>query len=236
MDIKNKNVLVTGGALRIGQALCKAFAEAGANVVIHCNKSADAARKLLGELGGSGKHRLVCCDFANPDDVSALLEQSGHVDILINNASIYQPDPLISENADRTRAHFEVNFFAPLMLMKKFHEQLNGNSGCIINFLDQDVAKVSGSRGSYSLSRKALRDATLSAALEMAPRVRVNAVAPGPVLPPVGMEHSMMEQTLKEVPLARPVDLRDLAQACIFLAENESITGQILYVDCGQHL
>ena len=236
MDMKNKNVLITGGALRIGRALCRAFAEAGANVIIHCNKSADAASDLMNELGGGGKHRIVCCDLARPDDVSALISQAGHIDVLINNASIFHPEPLTSENADRIRAHFEVNFFAPLMLMKKFHEQLNGASGCIINFLDQDVAKVSGRSGSYSLSRKALRDATLSAALQMAPRVRVNAVAPGPVLPPVGMEDSRMEQTLKNVPLARPVDLRDLTQACIFLAENESITGQILYVDCGQHL
>lgn len=236
MDIKNKNVLVTGGALRIGQALCKAFAAAGANVIIHCNQSADAARKLLNELGGGGKHRVVCCDFARRDDVAALIGLAGRLDILINNASIYQPEPLISENPDQVRAHFEINFFAPLMLMKKFYEQLNGGSGCIINFLDQDVAKASAVRGSYSLSRKALRDATLSAALEMAPQVRVNAIAPGPVLPPVGMESSSMQQTLKEVPLARPVDLRDLTQACIFLAENESITGQILYVDCGQHL
>jgi NAD(P)-dependent dehydrogenase (short-subunit alcohol dehydrogenase family) len=236
MDIKNKNVLVTGGALRIGRALCEAFAEAGANVIIHCNKSAAAAGKLPGELGGGGKHRIVCCDLARPDDVSALTGQTGRIDILINNASIFEPEPLTTENADGIRAHFEVNFFAPLMLMKKFQEQLNGDSGCIINFLDQDVASVSRRSGSYSLSRKALRDATLSAALQMAPLVRVNAIAPGPVLPPVGMEHSRMEQTLKNVPLARPVDLRDLTQACIFLTENESITGQILYVDCGQHL
>ena len=236
MDIKNKNVLITGGALRIGQALCKAFAEAGANVIIHFNKSADAALRLSGELGGGGKHRTVCCDFASPEDVASLCSRAGRIDILINSASIFQPEPLTSENADGIRAHFEVNFFAPLMLMKNFREQLNGDSGCIINFLDQDVAKVSSGSGSYSLSRTALRDATLSAALQMAPQVRVNGVAPGPVLPPVGMEHSRMEQTLKNVPLGRPVDLRDLTRACIFLAENESITGQILYVDCGQHL
>ncbi len=236
MKIKNKNVLVTGGALRIGRELCKAFAEAGANVIIHYNKSATDARNLRHDLGGGDKHRTLCCDLARQDDVSALAEQAGHIDILINNASIYQPEPLIAENAGQIRAHFEVNFFAPVMLMKMFHAQLNGGQGCIINFLDQDVAQVSRVSGSYSLSRKALRDATLSAALQMAPQVRVNAIAPGPVLPPAGMEHSKMEQTLKEVPLARPVDLLDLTRACIFLAENESITGQILYVDCGQHL
>ena len=103
MDIKNKNVLITGGALRIGQALCKAFAEAGANVIIHFNKSADAALRLSGELGGGGKHRTVCCDFASPEDVASLCSRTGRIDILINSASIFQPEPLTSENADGIR-------------------------------------------------------------------------------------------------------------------------------------
>ena len=236
MDIKNKNVLITGGALRIGKALCIAFAEAGANVTIHCNKSETAAEKLLSELGGGGKHRIVRCDLACPEAVAALFDSAGPIDILVNNASMFQPEPLPVESAEQFRRHFEVNFFAPVTLMKKFHGQLNGKPGCIINFLDQDVAKVSSRSGSYSLSRKALRDATLSAALQMAPQVRVNAIAPGPVMPPPGMEGSKMEQILKEVPLLRPVDLRDLTLACIFLAANESITGEILFVDCGQHL
>jgi NAD(P)-dependent dehydrogenase (short-subunit alcohol dehydrogenase family) len=236
MDIKNKNVLITGGSLRIGRELCLAFAGAGANVIIHCNKSEEAARKLADELGGGGKHRIVRCNLACPEEVAALLDSAGSVDVLINNASMFKPELSTAESAELLRTHFEVNFFAPLTLMKKFQAQLNGKPGCIINFLDQDVAKVSKRSGGYSLSRKALRDATLSAALQMAPQVRVNAIAPGPVLPPVGMEDSKMEQTLKEVPLLRPVDLRDLTLACIFLAENESITGEILFVDCGQHL
>ena len=118
------------------------------------------------------------------------------------------------------------------------HEFYNScpDGACIINMLDQEVESSTGRGGGYSISKKALRDATCEAAKDFAPKVRVNGIAPGPVMPPPGMEDSTMAKTLKQVPLGRPVRLTDLMETAQFLVNNESITGAVIHVDCGQHL
>jgi pteridine reductase len=231
MDINGKKILITGGALRVGEALCRGLAAAGADIVIHCNRSRDAAASLAQELDAT----VMQCDFSNADNAIGIFDEIGPVDVLINNASVFEASSIQSETLAHCREQFEINFFAPLVLMREFYNScLDG--GCIINFLDQEVALSTGRGGGYSLSKKTLRDATLEAAKDFAPRVRVNGIAPGPVLPPPGMEASKMAKTLREVPLARPVALDDLVDAAQFLIRNESVTGTILYVDCGQHL
>jgi pteridine reductase len=222
MNIIGKRVLLTGGALRIGRAICIAFAEAGAEVIIHCNKSLEQAQELLNALPGSG-HQVIQCDLNSPEK---LLDKCGQIDILINNASVYR---LPKEEEEQ---YMKINYAAPMSLMKQFTAQ-NLDEGCIINFLD---AKENYSSDPYSISKQALRDATLEAALKFAPKIRVNAIAPGPVLPPVDINGLGMQEILKEVPMARQVPLNDITDACLFLIKNESLTGQIIYVDGGQHL
>jgi len=221
MDIEGKRVLVTGGALRIGRALCIAFSEAGAQIVIHCNKSIEQAKELLSTLPGSD-HQIVQCDLNSPDK---LLDRCGKIDILINNASVYRlPKELEAQ-------YMQINYAAPFSLMKQFAAQGLEN-GCIINFLD---ANENGT-DSYSKSKQCLYDITLETALKFAPKIRVNAIAPGPVLPPVGLKGPGMQEILKKVPMGRQVSLKDITDACLFLAKNESLTGQVIYVDGGQHL
>jgi len=220
MNIDGKRVFVTGGALRIGRALCIAFAESGAQVVIHCNKSITQAKELLNTLPGSG-HKIIQCDLNSPDK---LLDGCGQIDILINNASVYK----IADDSEYMR----VNFHAPVSLMKQFAAQ-NLDDGCIINFLD---AKENGIKDYYLKSKLALREETLTAALKYAPKIRVNAIAPGPVLPPVDLKGPGMQEILKEVPMGKQVSLKDISNACLFLVQNNSLTGQIIYVDGGQHL
>ncbi len=236
MNIGGKSVLVTGAAMRVGAEIVRAFAEKEGRVVIHCRNSRAAALELLGTLPHPERHRIVTADLAVPGEAEELFAECGPVDILVNNASLYRPDELASGDELGDREHFEVNFWSPLALMRAFARQTL-TAGAIVNILDQEVVRTTPAGGIYALSRRALADATLELARELAFRnIRVNAVAPGPVLPPAGLENSKMEKTLKSVPLNRKVGMGDLTEAVLFLAANDSITGQILCVDCGQHL
>ena len=230
MQIEGKKVLITGGAVRIGRALCQAFAEAGAQVIIHYNSSAREAHELRHNLPGYG-HQVTKCNLGSPEDTANFFRRCEKVDILINNAAVYYLD----KDDGRAEEQMQVNYLSPLSLMKQFFSQ-KLEAGCIINFLDQEIARKTGTANSYLLSKRALRDATLDMALEAAPKIRVNAIAPGPVLPPVGLNAPGMQKVLAEVPLGRQIPLQDICGACLFLVKNESLTGQILYVDGGQHL
>ncbi|MDD5727330.1 MAG: SDR family oxidoreductase [Victivallales bacterium] len=230
MDIKGKRVLVTGGAVRIGRALCQACAEAGAQVVIHCHKSVVQAEELRNLFPGSG-HEIVQCNLNSPAETAGLLEKCGHIDILINNAAVYY----LAAGDAAAEEQMQVNYFAPVSLMEQFAAQ-KPPGGCIINFLDQEVAGETEAANPYLYSKLALRDATLTAALAGAPGFRVNAIAPGPALPPVGLKGPGMEKILKKVPMGKQIPLRDITGACLFLIRNDSLTGQIIYVDGGQHL
>jgi NAD(P)-dependent dehydrogenase (short-subunit alcohol dehydrogenase family) len=230
MQIKGKKVLITGGAVRIGRALCETFAEAGSQVIIHYRRSASQAEELRNMLPGEG-HQIVECDLNYPKDTAELLKNCGKVDILINNASVYYLD----KDDANAKEQMQVNYFSPLSLMKQFAAQ-DLEEGCVINFLDQEVGKDSEPKSSYSRSKVALKDATLAMALKEAPEIRVNAIAPGPVLPPVGLNTPGMQKVLKKVPLGKQIPLKDITDACLFLVRNDSLTGQIIYVDGGQHL
>ncbi len=232
MDFKGKHVLVTGGAVRVGERIVRAFAAAGARVTIHCCSSLNAARRLAAGLPG-GVHEVATADFS-PGAAGAreLWEKlTLPVDILINNASCYR---LPEEEAWRYEA---VNHLAPLELMRCFVRQ-ELPEGAVVNLLDQAVLNDRHREEErYLESRRRLAADTLAFARDFAARnFRFNAVAPGPVLPPRGMENSRMRKTLESVPLGRPVMLDDLVRGILFLAGCSSATGAILPVDCGQHL
>jgi NAD(P)-dependent dehydrogenase (short-subunit alcohol dehydrogenase family) len=239
MDLKDKRVLVTGGAVRAGRFLCGAFAGAGAKVTAHYNSSEDGAASLLDTLGGEkAGHMILRRDLGVCGSAAALMAAAGDIDILINSASVYREAPLAEESFEAASEQFMINFWAPLELMKLLRASCVEKSkpGVVINILDQRVYKTGERSGSYSLSKTMLAEATKAAALQWSPLVRVNAVAPGPLLPPRGMENSKMERTVQTLPLKRSVSLQDFAEACLFLVRNESVTGEILYVDCGQSL
>ena len=237
MRIEGKTVLITGAAKRIGAEFARAFATAGAAVIIHCRRSRPEAEALAATLPGAGLHRVLEADLAHPGAAEKLFAAAGRVDILVNNASLYCRSELAVAAPELDREHFEVNFWSPLELMRCFAAQPGLSEGAVINLVDQEALQVSPHGGAYALSRRALIDATLELARELGPRhLRFNAVAPGPVLPPVGLEHSKMEKTLPTVPLRRRVEPADLAAAVLFLAANDSITGAVLPVDGGQHL
>ena len=232
MDFSGKHVLVTGGALRVGAALCRAFAAAGARVTIHCRSSVAEAEQLAAELPGEG-HAVAVADFTPGEAGAAELwsRLALTVDILVNNASCYRLPQ------ERSGEYETVNRRAPRELMRRFAEQ-DLAEGAVVNFLDQAVLNPNSAEDPvYVASRRKLMEDTLDFARRYGTRnLRFNAVAPGPVIPPRGLENSKMLKTLKHVPLARPVALDDLVKAVLFLAGNDSITGAILPVDCGMHI
>ena len=194
--------------------------------------SAAAAEALAAELPGTG-HTVAVADFTPGEAGAAELwsRLKLPVDVLVNNASCYRLPQ------DRSTEYETVNRRAPRELMRLFAEQ-DLREGAVVNFLDQAVLNPASTEDPiYVASRRGLMEDTLDFARRYGARnLRFNAVAPGPVIPPRGLENSKMLKTLKHVPLARPVDLDDLVQAVLFLAGNDSITGAVLPVDGGMHL
>ena len=232
MNIKGKCVLITGSARRCGAELAKSFAADGAKVIIHCNRSTEDAANLLATLPGDG-HKIVSADFANPSDVENLISQIDRVDILINNASLFFR-PGSEEDLNGGELYNQVNFLAPKMLLEAWAQQSIAE-GCAVNILDQAV--LNPGSGGYWRSRRDLMQLTRELARTLGEKnLRVNAVAPGPLLPPYWKPDSKMEKTLPTVPLHRPVAVADFVNAVKFLVCSDSVTGAILPVDCGQHL
>lgn len=235
MKLDGKKVLITGGARRIGGELTRALAAQGAAVCIHCFRGGDEAEALLKELPGSG-HRVLPADLSVPGAAAQLYEKCGPADILINNASIYARTPA-DLNEEESRRYFEVNFWSPLALMRAFAAPERKSPGAVINILDQEILRPAAENGIYAISRKALGDATLAFALEQASRgLRFNAVAPGPMIPPPGLEHSTMSKVLKSVPAGKRVEPADLVRTVLYIIENDSLTGALIPLDNGQHL
>jgi len=238
-DLSGRRALVSGGALRIGRAICLALARAGADVVIHYRSSADEAAALKAELETLGvRAHTLRADFARLESCAELIEAAaaavGGIDILVNSASVFHKDSLRTLNADKLRAELQVNLEAPLLLMGHFAEQTA--SGDIVNLLDTRVAGDDKSCAPYLLSKKALEDATRLAAIEYAPGIKVNAIAPGDVLPP----NRKTSDYATEYALPSPLDPKpapeDIADSAVFLIRSAVITGQTLYVDSGAHL
>jgi len=238
-DMTNTRVLITGAGVRIGRQIAIRFAQAGARVIVHYNQSEEAAQELLGILNGiSEGHCCVRADLTNAEErqtlIPGLIADGYSFNCLINNASVYRRCPLAHVISERLREDYEINFVAPFLLMRDF--AVYCEEGNIINILDQRVANVDPSAGPYGLAKKSLRDATEAAAVQWAPRIRVNAVAPGLVLPPPGVAPDGLARLVSHVPMAEPSAPEEIADACLFLAATRTVTGQVLYVDGGLHL
>jgi NAD(P)-dependent dehydrogenase (short-subunit alcohol dehydrogenase family) len=237
--LSRDRVLITGGAVRIGRAIARRFAAAGATVVVHCHRSRDAAVELVHELETihAAPHAVVHGDLTDPGDRRRVLEQAGPLTGLVNNASVYRRRPLLECDEEALLQDFGINFVAPFLLMREFAARPGpGARGFVINLLDQRVSHVDPAAGTYALAKKCLRDATEAAALEWAPRIRVNGVAPGFCLPPPGVAPAAMAPLLSQIPMETASDPTEVAEACLFLALSPTVTGQVLYVDGGLHL
>lgn len=226
MNLSGKRALVTGGAVRIGRAIVKALQTEGVEVVVHYCNSVDEAREL--------SPYTVQANLEDPAEYATLIERAGKLDILINNASIFTKDSLSTSSPEKTLREFQINLFAPLELTRAFVKQ--AGTGAVINLLDRRIQCHDTGCVPYSLTKKGLAELTKTAALEYAPHVRVNGVAPGPVLPPPGSSAGSARELAGNIPLDELPLPEQIADAVLFLLRAESVTGQIIYVDGGQHL
>lgn len=223
-----RRVLVTGGARRLGAAIARAVAAAGHVPVIHYGRSRDAAEALAAELGGA----TVQGDLGDIAGLRALLDRAGEVDGLVNSASQFDYDsPAAIDPTLAARLH-AVNAVAPAILTAALAERVG--SGAVVNLLDQKLANPNPDFFSYTLSKAALASATELTARAFAPRLRVNAVAPGLTLPSGDQSEAEFDAVARANLLRRPVGAENVAAAVLYLLEAESVTGQTLYVDAGQ--
>ncbi len=225
--------LVTGGAKRLGRAIALGLAAEGANVVVHYRTSADEAEELREEIAALGVQAwTVQADFAEPGEAGGLVaraaELAGPLRILVNNASIFEPNAPADERADQDARHVAVNAWAPLELTRRFAAQ-DIASGHIVNLLDTRLRGGDPEHAAYILSKRGLEGVTRTTALEFAPRIAVNAVAPGLVIPEVGEDASGL-------PLQRVGSPANVAEAVVYLTKTRFVTGQIIFVDGGRHL
>ena len=232
--------LVTGGAKRIGRAICLELAAAGFDLAIHHRDSGDEAEELAREIEAMGR-RAACLsvDLADGIATHALIgraaEALGPLSVLVNNASVFADDRLESLTGESWAAHMDVNLRAPVLLAQAFAAQAPDGSA-IVNILDQRVLKPNPRFFSYGLSKSALWVATRTMAQALAPRIRVNGVGPGPILPSVHQAAGEFEAEARATPLQRAGSPEAVADAVRWLVDAGQVTGQMIAVDGGQHL
>lgn len=237
-----KSVLVTGSAKRIGRRLALDLAKDGWDVAVHCNASLAEAEEVASFIRNIGQRAVIVRgDLSDVDVPDRLVAEAsaglGGLTSLINNASLFEPDEVGSISKASWAAHLDTNLRAPVFLSQAFARQLpEGEEGNIISIIDQRVWKLNPKFFSYTTSKSGLWTATRTLAQALAPRIRVNAVGPGPTLANVHDGDAGMAQEVAGVPLQHAVSPGEIADAVLYLAQARSVTGQTLCVDAGQSI
>ncbi len=237
--------LVTGGALRLGAAIVRALHQQGYHTLVHCNESVGPAQQLCASLNGvrENSSALIRADLANEASMeqlqSEVLANYSGLSLLVNNASVFSPGTLAATSRQLWRQHMRVNVEAPYFLVQSFAERLAQNTGSVVNITDIYAERPLSEYAAYCASKAALLSVTRSLAQELAPRVRVNAIAPGAILWPEvessGFSEQLRERYLSRVPMGKLGQPEDIAQAVVFLADQAPyLTGEVIHVDGGQ--
>ncbi|RDJ25288.1 short chain dehydrogenase [Bosea caraganae] len=234
--------LVTGGARRIGRAIVERLAAEGYAVAIHCQNSRAEAEALAKSLRAQGgRAAVVTGDLADPAAVDAIIPAAetaiGPVTLLVNSASSFLVDDIRNLDVATWNRQFSINLRAPSVLAGAMANRLPADrEGCVINIIDQRVWKLTPQYYSYTLTKSALLTATVTMAQALAPRIRVNAVGPGPTLPNQYEGEALMAGEAAGSLLQRRVETGEIADAVLYLARARWVTGQMIAVDSGQHL
>jgi pteridine reductase len=240
-----RTYLITGAANRIGRALAQSAVQEAAAIIIHYRSSQSAAEELAQEINKLGvKAFTISADLESPAEAQNLLRRAwdlaGPIDVLINNASIFEAGRLSEISMDDIQRNMMTNAYAPLLLSRSFVEMNKDRASAtlpvIINFLDSRITEYDRQHAAYHLAKRTLFTLTKMMALEFAPDVRVNAIAPGLILPPAGKDQSYLEHLKSANPLNSIGNVDQITDAVRFLVDNEYITGQVIYVDGGRHL
>jgi len=240
----SKTILITGAAKRIGREIALSFFNKGWDIVIHYNSSKNDAQVLADEMNAQRDDSAIIAqaNLDNADEIIKLADQTlsknNRIDALVNNASTFYPTPIGDFSEDDWNSLMGSNLKAPLFLMQSFSKELKKNKGFIINITDINVDKALINHSIYLAAKSGLQTLTQALAKELAPDIRVNAIAPGVILEPPNTEWTTEQKNniINSVPLGRMGSEKDIADAAIFLSEAEYVTGQILNIDGGKSL
>lgn len=250
MNLNSKRILVTGGAVRLGAAIVRKLSEDGARIIIQARSSVKEAEQLRSELAQNNRHVCVVqSDLDSDQACSELFKQAeaafGGLDAIVNNAAAFDKVQPISVRRRDWLSQLVPNLFAPYALTMAFVSHIRkqtsppesrGAKGRMVNIIDRRLTSLEAGCVPYLLSKKMLWEVTQIAAREFAPDIAVNAVGPGAILPPPGAGKNYLTEKGGRVPLNIQCDPHDVADAVAFLLQNDTLTGQILFVDGGQHL
>jgi len=240
-DEMKQTALITGASKRIGKALTEHLAEKGWNVAIHFNSSEKPAFDFVSSLSSKYPDQKFAAFKANLEDISEVVllvpnvfSAFGHIDLLVNNASVFDSSYLKETTVELFDSQINVNFKAPFILVRDFSNR--SKSGNIINFVDTRITSNKSDFAAYSLSKKALWELTKMAALELAPNIRVNAIAPGVTLPPDEKDENYLLKLAQNIPMKKPGGIEPILKSLDFILENNHLTGHLLFADGGENL
>jgi NAD(P)-dependent dehydrogenase (short-subunit alcohol dehydrogenase family) len=241
-DVTHKTVLITGAARRIGRAMARELAGAGWKVAVHYAASADEADEVIAVLRAMGTEAIaVGGELEQPQTPARLITEAtqklGPLGCLINNASIFERDEVSTASLQSWERHIAINLRAPFFLTQAFAAQVaDGARGAIINMIDERVWRLTPHFASYTISKAGLWAFTQTAALALAPRIRVNAIGPGPTLPSPRQTQAQFDAHAATMPLGRGTTPEEITAAVRFILAAPAMTGQMIALDGGQHL
>jgi glucose 1-dehydrogenase len=241
MELRGTTALVTGGAHRVGRAIVLGLAEAGADIVLHYGGSADEARATASDAAARGARvEVVQADLGDPAAAPRLVAVAGDlgpIRILVNSAAAFPDDSLAEITAERWDRTIAVNLRAPVLLTRAFAAALpDGVDGAVVNVTDWRTARPYRDHFSYTVAKGGIDTFTLAAAESLAPRIRVNGVALGAILPPPGKDSAYLKELARQIPVERVGGTGPVVDAVLFLLENDFVTGEIVRLDGGAHL
>jgi pteridine reductase len=234
-----KAALITGGARRIGKAVALTLAKKGYDIALHCNRSEDDAVRTATTVQREGREcEIFSCDLTSLAELSGLIpavrQRFPYCALLVNNASVFERATFAETDPERFDRMMQIHLRAPFFLTQAFASDFK--KGHVVNLCDAKIASVFVSHFAYILSKKALREFTRMAAAALGPSIRVNAVAPGIILPSREFGEADLARLSMKIPLRRKGGAGDVASAILFLEENSYITGECIFVDGGENL
>lgn len=242
MDLRERVSLVTGGAVRVGRAISLALAGEGMRVVIAYGSSEGPARDLVEEIRrGGGEAVAISADLARLDEVARLADEAerafGGVDVLVNNASVFPPEGMDEVDEALWDHTFAVNLKAPFFLTQRLAPGMRARGGgVVINLADLAGLQAWKGYAAHSISKAGLVHLTKVAARALAPEIRVNAIAPGTVLPPEDFPEEEVRRLAERTPLRRNGSPEDVVEALLYLLRADFVTGEVLVLDGGRTL
>ncbi len=237
-----KTALVTGSGQRIGRSIALALVAEGWDVAVQYYSSGEEADQLCQEISARGQRAAaIRGNLSSLNDVASLISQArkalGPISCLINNASLFEPDEMGNISETSWDNHLNTNLRAPVFLSQEFANQLPDNvAGNIINIIDQRVIKLKPDYMSYTISKAALWAFTQTAAISLAPKIRVNAISPGPTIANYRQSEAQFKEQCKSMPLGYGSSPDEIANAARFILATPSMTGEMITIDGGQHL